>query len=65
MNSNEFAKQILTATTLHFQHTTLLNLANDEGEKKKAISNMQQAEEMLTNTLEEFRSLILMEANNK
>lgn len=65
MNTKEFAKEILSATTLHFQNISLLANVKDEGEKNKAISNMQHAEEMVADTLEKFRSLILMEANNK
>lgn len=64
MDINEIAKKILSATTLHFQNSLLTGSAKDDGQKQTAFSNMNHAEEVLTETLEEFRQLILKEASN-
>jgi cellobiose-specific phosphotransferase system component IIA len=63
MTTAEIAREIITATTLHFQNSLVTGLTKKgDGEFEKAINNMRVAEEKLLVALDNFKQLILKEA---
>jgi len=65
MDINQIAEKILSATTHHFQNAMIMSLEKDDAKRQVAIDNMKHAESMLTETLEEFRHLIVKETGNR
>jgi hypothetical protein len=60
----DIAHEILKSATYHFRNALILDLEKDESKRNVAVSNMQQAEDMMIEALEKFKAGILHNAGN-